>query len=146
MHEGRCPFGHATQVIRTVHIPLLVVEHEIVVDVGHGKAEADALENIVGFPDQIHRPDWLCRGRKFDFGQGLINFARTRQRPDRRGRQRSLKRTLGGRCRPGGRTGCARTTGKNEGKAAEDDANGSPERRFMLRHPYPVRQHEVADA
>ena len=68
VHEGRGASHHASQVIRAVHIPLLMVEHEVVVDVGHGKAEPDALKNIVAVADQIDRLDGLARRRQFNFG------------------------------------------------------------------------------
>ena len=65
MHIEGAALDHPTQVVGPVHIPLLVVKNEIVVDIGHGEAVAHPLEKLFGFRGQI---DGLgCRVRRGDF-------------------------------------------------------------------------------
>ena len=47
--------GDAAQVVGSVEVPLLVVEHQIVVDVGHRETVAHALQQVVGFAGQVDR-------------------------------------------------------------------------------------------
>ena len=54
---------HTPQVIRAVQVPLLVIEHQVIVDVGHRESVADALKNILGFCRQVDGRQLLrCRG------------------------------------------------------------------------------------
>jgi hypothetical protein len=69
---GTAAFDHAAQGIRPVLVPLLVMQDQVVVQVGHRKTVANAVPQVVFANGQVDAHRQLRSALNFLYGQRVI--------------------------------------------------------------------------
>ena len=70
---GAAALRHAAQGIRSIHVPLLVIEHQIIVQITHPETVADAVPDVVRGGGEIDAADRVDRSPQFLGGQRVAS-------------------------------------------------------------------------